>query len=274
MNKEPEKSWLYLDNRYLQYANALCAAVEASAIQTQARPFESLPSQFKAFLNNELNPTEAIPDELYPLKQRAQGGPHLQFPLRSGVEMEFCVQYRGGPEQRRLGTLSYSQVLREAYPGAVYLYMARAYRVVQFNFNSGEIVVKRERRYSTRPLLQNKVFPKFQGGLLNYLHSDDSFVVESQLQVSERVMGFTEQRGRNKAVHEYGPLSYYSQRPINRFFETTGVCWAFSDPAIMNEAVARAILEAFCSLCGIQARDVSVGIFHSNTSPLSDKTCR
>ena len=40
------------------------------------------------------------------------------------------------------------------------------------------------------------------------------------MQASERVLGFTERRGQTKIDHRYGPPSIYSQRELNRFFET------------------------------------------------------
>ncbi|HJT29525.1 MAG TPA: DEAD/DEAH box helicase [Pyrinomonadaceae bacterium] len=269
LKKPPEKSWLYLGNRYLQYANALCAAAEANALPSNIEPFKTLPSEFVKFFENEVNPTDAIPDELYPLKQRAQAGPHYEFPLRSGVEKNFSVRLQRGPEHDRLGTLSYSQALREAYPGAIYHYMARPYRVFQFKYKTGEIFVRRERRYTTRPIIQNMVFPKFQGGLLSLSHSSDGFISEAELQVSERVTGFIEQRGANKSTHEYVPTSPFAQRPIIRFFETTGVCWSFKDRNLSAEMIAVALRDAFCSLCGIETRDLGIGTFFSTTSPLS-----
>ena len=274
LEKPPETGWLYLENRYIQYANALCAAAEISVLPHTTKPFETLPSEFLRYLHNELNPTEIIPDELYPLKQRAQGGPHYEFPLRSGIEKNFDVRYKRGPYNQRLGTLTYSQTLREAYPGAIYYYMARPYRVYEFKYKPGEILVKRERRYTTRPLLQNMVFPKFQGGILNLLRSDRGFIADAELQVSERVNGFTEQRGSIKDAHQYGPTSPYSQRPIIRFFETTGVCWYFSDRYLLTESLALSLREAFCSLCGVQSRDLGVGTFHSNFSPISNSPCQ
>lgn len=88
LRKAPEPGWLYLENQYIQYSHALCAAVEATETgndQYTKTPFRSLPSDFIRFLENEINPTESVPDELYPLKQRAQAGPHHEFPLRSGI---------------------------------------------------------------------------------------------------------------------------------------------------------------------------------------------
>ncbi len=277
VQKAPEPGWLYLENQYIQYSHALCAAVEASEAgkgQYTKLPFQSLPATFRRFLENELNPTESVPNELYPLKQRAQAGPHYEFPLRSGIEKNFNVREPRGPLDLSLGTLAYSQALREAYPGAIYYYMARPYRVFQFKYRTGEIRVRKERRWTTQPILQNMVFPKFPGGVLNIRRSDTGFVAEAEVQVSERVVGFTEQRGPNKIDNPYGQGSPYAQRPVSRFFETTGVCWYFPQRAVLSEAVAQWVLKAFCAVCGIQERDLGVGTFHAKPSSIWDAPCQ
>jgi DEAD/DEAH box helicase domain-containing protein len=263
-----EPSWLYLDNRYIQYANALCAAAELSLtgrVPAEEPAFTSLPISFVRLVENELNPTDVVASDLYPLKQRGQAGVHREFPLRSATEPEFKVtDVRGTP----LGTLSLSQALREAYPGAVYYYMARPYRVFGFVYRTGEIKVMRCRHWTTRPQTQTVVFPRFRGGVLNLLKSDDGFVAEVELQVSERVVGFVEQRGRAKTEHVYRPGSEYYQKPIGRFFQTTGVCWYFPDRAVVSETMAARVLEAFCVECGIQARDLGVGVFRTKGNPV------
>lgn len=277
LQKAPEPGWLYLENQYIQYSHALCAALEASEAgkgQYTKMPFQSLPTNFTRFLENELNPTEGVPDELYPLKQRAQAGPHYEFPLRSGIEKNFNVREPRGPLDSRLGTLAHSQALREAHPGAIYYYMARPYRVYQFNYRTGEIRVKRERRWTTRPMLQNMVFPKFPGGVLNIRRSDTGFITEAEVQVSERVVGFTEQRGPNKIPNPYGQGSPYAQRPLSRFFETTGVCWYFPHRAVLSEGLAQWLLKAFCAVCGIQERDLGIGTFHAKPSSVWDAQCQ
>ncbi|RLB04014.1 MAG: ATP-dependent helicase [Deltaproteobacteria bacterium] len=269
-----EPSWLYLDNRYIQYTNALCAALEFrehGKDQYDTAPFNSLPSKFNKFLENEINPTEIIPHDLYPLKQRAQAGPHREFPIRTGMEKSFQVRDKFGSP---LGTLTFSQSLREAYPGAVYYYMGRPYRVNRFKYRQGEIYVYREKYWTTRPKAWTMVFPNFEGGMLKLFRSDEGFVAESEMQVSERVTGFIEQRGSTKENHEYGPSSTFSQRELNRFFETTGVCWWFPVAYVNSEVMASRILEAFCFKFGVQRRDLGIGTFHSNTSPIGLEKCK
>ena len=53
MRRPPEPNWLYLENRYIQYANALCAAAELRALsrtRADVAALDSLPASFRAFL--------------------------------------------------------------------------------------------------------------------------------------------------------------------------------------------------------------------------------
>jgi DEAD/DEAH box helicase domain-containing protein len=275
LSRKMETSWLYLDNRYIQYANALCAAYELAAAGRNDIPldvFKNLPQGFMKFLENEINPSEIVPSDLYALKQRAaSGNPHWEFPIRSQMEQDFKVSaFQGTP----LGNLSFSQALREAYPGAIYYYMARAYRVRRFNYRNGEIKVTREKQWTTRPHAQSMVFPKFRGGTFSIIRSELGFFSEAELQVSERVTGFEELRGPNRMAHAYGPTSEFYPSPINRFFLTTGVCWHFPHPSIISETIASALCQAFCDLCGVHERDLGIGRFHSRESPLGASPCQ
>ncbi len=66
--------------------------------------------------------------DLQAMKAEAGEGPHLTYPLRD-IESQFEVQMSRAPDIQRMGSLSYGQLMREAYPGAVYHYGANCYRV-------------------------------------------------------------------------------------------------------------------------------------------------
>ena len=269
-----ESSWLYLQNRYLQYTNALCAALEYrdhGQDQYTAEPFESLPGKFNKFLDSELKSPSPVAPDLYPLKQRAQAGPHREFPIRTGIEKNFRVKQRHG---KSLGKLTFSQLLREAYPGAVYYYMGRPYRVKRYQYRRGEILVDKEKYWTTRPQTMTKVFPGFKDGLLKLFSSDDGFVAESEVTIGERVTGFVEQRGPAKIEHVYQPASPFYQRELQRYFDTTGVCWWFPVAHLNSAPITQRILEAFCTRFGVQKRDLGVGTFHSNSPPAGPQKCR
>lgn len=275
IKKELDPSWLYLENRYLQYANVLCAALECSELgfTGEEPPFQTLPPAFKRLLENELNPTEIVPADLYPLKQRAQAGPHREFPLRSGMERDFKVKDAQG---LNLGNVTFPQMLREAYPGAIYYYMARPYRVIRMDMRDGSLAVRRERYWTTKAQGNTMVFPRFNGGVLSLYGTSQGFLVESELQVSERVSGLQEMRGRTKLpVHKYGPASPWYRRELTRFFETTGVCWYFPKHATISEEAAERIVEAFCLDFGVQERDLGLGLFHAKQTPFGAmETCQ
>lgn len=264
--REPEPSWLYLDNRFIQYAHALCAASETQATGraiVDADGMDSLPRAFRRLVINELQPTEGIAPDLYPLKQQAQDNPHYEFPIRSAAEPSLNIV---GPFDKPLGSVSYSQMLREAYPGAVYYYMARPYRVTAVDLRTRAIRTKSCQYVTTRPTTETTAFPDMLNGVLQAWTTDSGFVCEMELQVSQRVKGFTEQRGQQKQTFEYGPLSPHAQRPLTRFFRTTGVGWAFQGVA-RGEAIAEAILQAFCALCGVHDRDLGYAYFKAEATP-------
>lgn len=267
-----EPSWLYLENRYLRYANALCAAAEARihGRGAEAPAYADLPEGFRVLLDNELDPKAGVAEDLYPLKQRAENGPHLEFPLRHGIERTFQVR---DFQDAGLGSVSFSQVLREAYPGAVYYYLARPWRVRHFDHRNGRVVASRERHWTTRPIRQSMVFPAFAGAL-QLRRGERGFVAEAPVQVSERVLGFVESRGATRTEHRYGPGSPFYPRELNRFFATTGVCWYFPHRAVVTEAIAQWVLKAFCETFGVHEGDVGAGVFHAKSSPLGAGVCQ
>ena len=92
-----EQCWLYLQNRYIQYTNAICAAREYRDFgedRYDAKPFDSLPAKFNNFREKEMKPSAPIAHDLYPLKQRAKNGPHREFPIRTGMEKNFQVKQK------------------------------------------------------------------------------------------------------------------------------------------------------------------------------------
>lgn len=260
--KKPEKEWLYLENKYIQYVNALCASNETPWLS--AIPFQTLPTEFSQFILNEINPTQAVSQDLFVLKQRGQNSPHKQFPIRNGIEKRFRVK----SEFDLLGDVTLSQAIRETYPGAVYYYMSRPYRVIGMKPKQSEIVVRREKYYTTKPILQSMAFPNFTN-LLHLWRSKDNFIAEVEMQVSERLLGFIESRGSNKIEEKYELGSSFYQKPINRMFQTTGVCWSIEKFA--DERIAEAIFKTFCDCYGIQSRDVGYGRFYSPISPFDFK---
>lgn len=274
LEQTPELNWLYMDNEYLQYANALCAADEyqqAAQALYSPKALTDLPENFRALLENEITPTRSIPHELYPLKQQAlaTGDPHVAFPVRTGVEKSYKVESPHMPNQG-LGSLTYSQVLREAFPGALYRYMGRPYRVWSLRHGQGKIIAKRVHlRGITRPISQTMVFPQFADEMFYLAKSQSAFICESKIQVSSRLVGFMEQYGSNKIEVRYELGCPYAQKALTNYYDTTGVCFFFPDEDLQREALGRYIAGACCRICAVRDRDIAVGRFiSSNISPM------
>lgn len=272
LNRTPEANHLYLENRYLQYAHALCAAVEhanytSGGLAPDQEMLSSLPQSFRDFLRDEIAGDAYVPDDLYPIKQLvANRAPHREFPLRDAVEPTFDIVLRGFDV--RMGTISWSQVLREAYPGAIYLHQAKAYRVHRIEMAQKRIHTVRTGFGNTRPDIQSMVFPNLSTGVLASRVAGTCFAVEANLQVSQRVLGFQENSGAD--IHAYGPGSPWSQRPLLRFFPTTGICIfvrSLNNPNVIS-ALATVCREVFCGVFNLSSRDIGSGRFFVKTDAM------
>lgn len=274
LQRSPEPNWFYMENEYLQYANALCAADEYQQMYKvlySENPLADLPQNFQALLANEITPTRSIPHELYPLKQQAlaSGNPHLAFPVRTGIEKNYQVECSHLPGQG-LGTLTYSQLLREAFPGALYRYMGRPYRVWKIKHAQGKVITQKTKGFGiTRATSQTMVFPQFADDIYFLTRRGEAFICECHVQVSLRVVGFVEQYGNNKKEVKYEPGCPYAQKPLTNYYDTTGICFYFPEEELQREALGRYITSAFSRICAIQDRDVGTGMFISNMSPLN-----
>ena len=104
------------------------------------------------------------PRKLVSLKMEARDRPNYTFPLRD-VESQFKVERRDGPNVTSMGSLSFAQLMREAYPGAIYYYATIPYRVTRVNVKSKVVQVRREKRYTTQPQRTlPAVFPRLSPG--------------------------------------------------------------------------------------------------------------
>ncbi|MDB6070090.1 MAG: ATP-dependent helicase, partial [Verrucomicrobiales bacterium] len=117
-----EANHLSLENRSLEFAHVLCATVEAEAcgVAWNASALSGLSPRFHSLLEMERAGGQVLEQELWDLKSKAGGSPHRTFSLRSGKETNFEIILRND----RIGSISFPQVMRETYPGAIYYHLA------------------------------------------------------------------------------------------------------------------------------------------------------
>jgi DEAD/DEAH box helicase domain-containing protein len=213
LSRPLQESTLYLANRRIQYIHAMCLArpggenetLTGSADEAVRNDLAVWPDGFIALCEEER--TGQINAEMEAMKGEAGDEPHRRFPLRS-CESQFRVL----AGTIGLGQLSYSQALREAYPGGVYRHLMEAYRVYKVSISSKEILVRKEKRYTTTPSpIPVKVMPNVQAGRLRRaIGMGEATILECDAQIREAVCGFKERRGPSEFSVTYPKIEHVS----------------------------------------------------------------
>jgi DEAD/DEAH box helicase domain-containing protein len=265
---------LYLENEYIQYIHGLCLARldgEHDAIATALNLDRRIdfgsevvwPLGFIDLCNQER--TGQIPKTFQIMKAEAGESPNYTYPLRD-VGSQFKVQIKRMNEVESRGSLSFSQLMREAYPAAVYYYATVPYRVYRVRVRSREVDIRNERHYITRPLsLPALVFPNLTEENVHRASLQDELLqIECDLQIRESISGFKERRGPNEFTQEYPvPIDlniYFDQRYFTRTYFSTGV--VISHPVLDKEGVntgllAELIYEAFLLCIPFERQDIN-----------------
>ena len=296
-NRPLGESALYLNNPRVQYIHALCLArlggehdqlcnVLGKVIaENDFKSSINWPDGFISLCKSE-RIGEITPD-LQAMKAEAGDDPNHTYPLRD-VESQFRVQLKRGPVQEDKGSLSYSQLLREAYPGAVYYYATQAFRVHTVRIQSRLVYVRPEKRYTTSPKsIPTQVFPNLiSGNIYNARNHDELVVLETNIQVRESVTGFKEKRGSRQPDKYNYPLSdhklniYYNMPRFTRNYFTSGVILthpsldSLSEPEI--KTVVKLVYEAFLMSIPFERQDINhaYGRYRINRPPFINENSR
>ncbi|MCS7135161.1 MAG: DEAD/DEAH box helicase [Nitrososphaerota archaeon] len=269
---------LYLQNKRIQYIHCLCLARHGGEHDQVCQHINGnndiefhteieWPDGFVELCRKER--IGEISTDLQNIKYEAGDDPNHVYPLRD-VERQFSIEIKQGPEHRSLGNISYGQVMREAYPGAVYYYVTRPFRVYQVLQNSRIIRVRREKRYTTKPqYLPTLIFPNLtKENVFKGMKFGDMSVVECNLQIRESITGFRERRGPNERVVSYpsDPLEASFRFDLQRFtrnYFTTGVIIthpSFNIEGVNCDAIASLIYEVFFTLIPLERRDINFSV--------------
>ena len=264
---------LYLENPRIQYIHALCLAridgehdrVSGLLRISKSTKFESnitWPKGFMELCNAER--AGVISTEFQNMKAQAGDDPNHAYPLRD-VELQFQVKRKKGPIEESCGSLSHGQLIREAYPGAVYYYTTRPYRVYRVSTHKRLVEVRGEKKYTTKPrMMPTLVFPNLAAGNVFLCKKyRDAVIAECNLQIREAIVGFKERRGPNETSHDY-PLDhsagiYFDQPRFTRNFFTTGVVLthpSLNDLNVKTEIVSSLLYETFLMVIPFERRDI------------------
>jgi len=273
LNMPLSEGALYLENPRIQYIHALCLARQGGENQQLTDLLSLDEERFETKINWPQGFEEAckseiigvIPAELRNLKEQAGEDPNHVFPLRD-IDVQFKVEFKRGPDKRRLGSLTYGQVMREAYPGAVYYYTSRPFRVYRIIMHSRQIAVRPERKYTTVPQkLPTLVFPDLSlENIYNSYKHGSLLIHESDLQIRETITGFKERRGPNQQIYRYpldGSVGIYFDLPrFTRNYFTSGVIFThpvLNDSSINQSIIAEILFESFLMVLPFERNDIS-----------------
>lgn len=265
---------LYLENPRIQYIHALCLArqdgeyhqvCEQLNIADNAN-FEAgvnWPKGFVEMCKNER--LGLVPKELQSMKEQGGNDPNHVYPLRD-VDSQFKVEHKRGPERRSLGSLSYGQLMREAYPGAIYYYTSVPFRIFKVRVQQREVEARSEKKYTTTPItLPIQVYPNLsEGNIYQGFRYGDLILIECSLQIREAIAGYKERRGPNEVVFNY-PLDrstniYFDQPRFARNYFTTGIIIShptLGGQTIHGQALAKILYETFLMVIPFERNDIN-----------------
>jgi len=278
-----EPSYLYLGNRFIQFAHARCLLDEMEVLGgDRAAPPAGAewPDGFAETLAF-ARPGGGRPREFDVIAQLGADAPHLNYPLRQVGEANFQIKDNAAGAYDRVGNISSNQAIREAYPGALYLHFGRGYKVHEWStraFDRSIRVSPAKSAAMTRPILRKTVTLSLGlDGVVDgrIKRSQAGLAAEVHLQVNESVEGFRigSKPFLYKDLRAENPNMSRKQRDLR----TTGVVVKVEQPwfsggegdaARRRERTAEALLNLLSRDRSISPQDVDAT--HTNIAVLTE----
>ena len=239
-----EPSYLYLDNRFMQFAHGRCLADELEALGAPSSLPSSVnwPAGFRD-VYAVARPGANRPTQFDAVAELGGDTPQLNYPLRNVGELTFQIKLHENADS--LGDMTQAQALREAYPSATYLHLARKYEVIAWRMGAFPFIQVRRTSptRSTRPCITTWINAGLTSSDLidgHVLRGDNGLLAECQMLITERVDGFIDGNG---SEHKYQELRQRNPnlRSRTRNFRTSGVVLCINQPWFKKENSRRLI---------------------------------
>ena len=153
---------------------------------------------------------------------------------------------------RPIGNLTLQQAIREAFPGAIYLHMAKGWKVHEWRSTTWERSIRVSGTQSPiypKPLLRTFVnISMDRDGIVerHYRRNGLGFLAECQCQITERVEGYVD-RGERKLYRDL-QATEPNMRAKTRDFRTTGVVIRISEPWFTKKGVKERVADVLKNL--------------------------
>lgn len=265
-----EPNHLHLQNQIIQYQQACCLRAELGddeVLIARAAGAVEWPQGFSEALGWAA-PCAHRPPDIDRVAQLTGDSPHHDFPLRKIADVSFKLRLADDTAMT-LGDIPIDKAMREAYPGAIYLHMRRAYRVTGWRRSGFEhsILLRREKgKTTTIPLLKGRIAAsQAMGEILDahHLESAQGSFTECGMRITETVFGYA--YGAAKLLYSDLEKKNRQMRSQMRQFQTTGVLLRISEPWFagsspaqvkIRKEVAEAIRTILLSERGIPAGEI------------------
>jgi DEAD/DEAH box helicase domain-containing protein len=137
-NGSIEPSTLYLKNRFMQFTHARCLVDELEMLGVMGKAVVPSNIEWPSGFNEAFEyarPGGVRPREFDQIAAIGGDSPHLNYPIRNIAEGTFSIAQN---QHQRVGSVTLQQAIREAYPGAIYLHLARGYKVLEWRNTAWE----------------------------------------------------------------------------------------------------------------------------------------
>lgn len=223
-----EPSHLYLQNRFIQFAQARCLLDESEGLGTDTKglpPGVVWPDTFPAIFEM-AKPGVRRSREYDFIAQLGADSPHFNYALRQIGEPNYVLKNKSGVSED-IGHIALNQAIREAYPGATYLHFRKPMRVLEWRSSSYDRSIRIEIARSsppTRPMLRKTVNVGFGSDEIvagRIKSNATGLLAEVFMQVNESVEGYRI----GSSVFSYKDLRQQNPHMTRkqREFRTTGI---------------------------------------------------
>lgn len=202
---------LNLDNQPLIISHYACSRAESGNFENPGLDQRIFGNEFIRMSNKIRN--FDFPDEILYTSQ-----PHFDLQIRNISDPTYKIVVGYDPTTPAIGTLTYSQVLREAYTDAVYLHMGKRFRVNKISFSKKAVFVDGRCPYTfTKPKAEISVRERHRSssGVIRKW-GQTLKIKQTSFGIIEKVTGYSETSGTKRDENVY-------RQPLMRHFVTDGV---------------------------------------------------
>ena len=264
-NMSVEPSYLYLDNRFMQFAHGRCLAEERDALAAPATLQRTVkwPEGFED-IYLEARPGGNRSPEFDAIAELGGDTPQYGYPLRNVGEQSFQIKLN--ENSASIGDANQSQALRECYPGGTYYHNMSPYYIAAWHTRTLQQPYIRVRNgapgRSTQPRITTWLNATLTARDVLDSHlkkGEQGFLTECQMMITERVSGYTDRMGE---FHSYRELQQTNpnMKARSRNFRTTGVILCVDHDWFRSSTVRRQFSDllrvVFAHRCSLSPQDI------------------